>query len=411
MKMKIFERKLYLQILSELNERQFVILLGARQTGKSTILKQIGTFLDAKNEKNTMLSLEDFSILSKLDEHPDNLFLFVPKPQGDEKIVVLIDEIQYLQNPTNFLKLLYDKYSENLKIVATGSSAFYIDTKFKDSLAGRKQLFELSTLSFDEFLLFKTGTNKLSIELDEIRKNENYLSSRRKEIAVYLDEYLIYGGYPAVVLAETHEKKISILKELLLSFTKRDIEEANIQFPDKFYRLMMLLAEQTGNLLNTNELSTTIGLSTTSVNNYLYILQKCFHIRLLKPFFKNLRKELSKMPKIYFNDLGMRNILLGQFQIIETRLDKGELLENFLFLRLNELYSTDNLRYWRTSSGNEVDFIISQGNENSFAIECKFNVTNFNSKRYSIFTENYPQIPLSARSYSSEKNKHWIAAI
>ncbi len=409
--MKFFKRNLYQQIISQVDDREFVIMVGARQTGKTTILKQIGHFLEDRNSKIFEISLEDTLLLSKLNEHPENLFSYVAKPQNNEKVYVLIDEIQYLQNPTNFLKLLFDKYADILKIIATGSSAFYIDTKFKDSLAGRKQLFELHTLTFDEFLFFKTSNTKLSTELTEIRKNNTYLSLKRNEIANYFAEYLTFGGYPAVVLAESPEKKIAILKDLLHSFTKRDITEANVQYPEKFYRLMMLMAEQTGNLLNVNELSQTLGLSLTSVNNYLYVLQKCFHIRLLKPFFRNLRKELTKMPKVYFNDLGMRNMLINQFQSVETRLDKGELLENYTFLRLNELYTFDNIRYWRTTSDNEVDFVIIQGIESGFAIECKFQSTSFRPKHYSIFTETYPQIPLHCRSYNNEMNENWVLAL
>jgi len=409
--MQYFERNLYKKIVNQIDDKEFIIIAGARQTGKTTILKQIVTFLENRNDKVYDITLEDISILSKLNEHPENIFTFIPKPKDNKKIFVLIDEIQYLENPTNFLKLLYDKYFENLKIIATGSSAFYIDTKFKDSLAGSKQLFELSTLSFDEFLYFKTGNNSLREELAQIRENEQYLSLKRNEIAEYFKEYLIFGSYPAVVLTNNNEKKISILKELLNSYVKRDISEANIQNQEKFYFLMKLLAEQTGNLLNTNELVGTLGLSTTSVNNYLYVLRKCFHIDLLKPFYKNMRKELTKMTKIYFNDFGMRNILLNNFQTIEEKFDKGAILENYLFLRLKDLYSIDNLHYWRTTNGNEIDFIVSIENGKNFAIECKFNSTNFNPKQYSLFSENYPEIQLQCRSINNESNCNWALAV
>jgi len=409
--MKLLERKLYHKIVSQIDDCEFVIIAGARQTGKTSILKQIADFLRKRGAKCFEISLEDISILTKLNEHPENLFSYILKPEGTEKIYILLDEIQYLENPTNFLKLLFDKYSENLKIVATGSSAFYIDTKFKDSMAGRKQLFELSTLNFAEFLLFKTGNKSLSDELNEIRKNVNYLSLRRAEIANYFNEYLTYGGYPAVVLTEKHEKKTAILKELLNSYIKRDIAEANVQHQEKFYRLLLLLSEQIGNLLNVNELSQTLGLSVTSINNYLYVLQKCFHISLLRPFYRNLRKELTKMPKVYFNDLGLRNILLNQFQPPEIRLDKGALLENYMFIRLNELYTSDYLRYWRTATGDEVDFVVVQSGESGFAVECKFQSTSFKAKQHSNFTEAYPLMPLNCRSYNNETNENWILAI
>jgi predicted AAA+ superfamily ATPase len=256
--------------------------------------------------------------------------------------------------------------------------------------------------------LFKTGDNKLNEELNEIRSRPDFLSSKRVGITNYFNEYLTYGGYPAVVLTEKSERKIILLKELLNSYVKRDISEANIQNPEKFYHLLLILAEQTGNLLNVNEISQTLGLSTTSVNNYLYILRKCFHISLLKPFYRNIRKELTKMPKVYFSDLGLRNALLNQFVQIDKRQDRGILIENFIYLRLHETYDADSIRYWRTTNGNELDFVVLEGVETGFAIESKFQSTNFNPKQYDIFRENYPKIPLQVRSYNSDKNETWV---
>lgn len=408
--MQSFERKLLSKIIPQLNDREFIIIIGARQTGKSTLLKQIAGYLNVQNHQTFEITLEDLSILAKLDEHPENLFLYLPKPVDGEIKYVLIDEIQYLKNPTNFLKLLYDKYAGNLKIIATGSSAFYIDTRFKDSLAGRKQIFELHTLSFDEFLYFKTGNHRLEAELVEIRRNEAYLSAHRQEMITLFDEYLTFGGYPAVVLARTLEKKSAILKELLYSFTKRDMDESNIQQPEKFYRLMMILAEQTGNLMNVNELSVTLGLSTTSINNYLYILQKCFHIGLLKPYFRKLRKELTKMPKVYFNDLGLRNILLNLFQPVAQRPDKSALIENYLYKRLNELNDEEHLRYWRTASGHEVDFVVLINSHEGMAIECKFQQSAFKPSKYKMFTQTYPEISLRCLSFDNHNNRNWILA-
>ncbi len=405
------QRSILHKITARIDDKRFVIIVGARQTGKTTILKQIGSFLADRNDTYFFLTLEDITVLSKLNEHPENIFGYISKPTDNEHVYVLIDEIQYLENPTNFLKLLYDKFAENLKIIATGSSAFYIDTKFKDSLAGRKQLFEIRTLTFDEFLYFKTGRTDLNTELQRIRLNSIFLSLHRVQLSVYFDEYLTYGGYPAVVLADTHEMKIEILTELMNSYIKRDISEANIQNPDKFYRLLKILAEQTGNLLNVNELATTLGVSTTSINNYLYVLQKCFHIDLLKPFYKNLRKELTKMPKVYFGDLGLRNILLNLFQQPENRIDRGELLENYLFLRLCEQFGADNLRFWRTATGNEVDFVVVQNSESGFAVESKFSMRNFAPKHYEAFTNNYPLFPLQCRCYENSSNETWALAL
>lgn len=408
--MKIFQRKLFPILVSQLADKEFAIITGARQTGKTTLLQQLYGYLKQDQQEVTMITLEDPSILSRLNQHPENIFEFALILPG-KKIYLLIDEAQYLDNPSNFLKLLYDKYHDKLKIIATGSSAFYIDRKFKDSLAGRKHLFELYTLDFDEFLSFRSGNDDLAEELNRIRKSIRYTSSRRNELRVLFQEYLTYGGYPAVVLAPDHQKKNELLKELTGSFLKRDIIESNVQEQDKFYRLVLILAQQTGSLVNINELSRLLSLSVTAVENYIYILQKCFHIRLLKPFYRNIRKELTKMPKVYFHDLGFRNALLTQFTPLELRIDKGQVVENYAYIQLRNLYGNDLLRYWRTADGHEIDFIISKSFMKGEALEVKFDEKAFNPSRYRKFLEEYDGYELTYRAFNSKDNKHSIMAL
>jgi uncharacterized protein len=408
--MTSIKRKLFYTVSDHLNDKEFSIITGARQTGKTTLLNQLAESLKQKQEEVYLLTLEDHTILSRLDQHPENLFEFVLR-SNEKKQYVLIDEIQYLGDPSNFLKLLYDKYHPFLKIIATGSSAFYIDRKFKDSLAGRKQLFELYTLSLDEFLLFRTGTDILQEELKRIRTFNSYTSSMRRELDAYFGEYLTFGGYPGVVLADTPEKKGEKLKELLYAYLKRDISESNIQDQEKFYHLMLLLAQQTGSLVNVNELSKTLKLSVTAVENYLYILQKCFHIHLLRPFYRNLRKELIKMPKVHFQDLGLRNALINQFNPIHTRLDKGAVIENYAYIRLREIFDNEAIRYWRTTGGQEIDFITSNGPESGNGIEIKFDAESFNPLKYNNFREAYPGYSISCRAFQASQNIDSLIAL
>lgn len=404
------ERDLLTAVMDRLDEKEFSIITGPRQSGKTTLLSQIADRLKQREAEVYSLTLEDQSVLSRLNQHPENIFDFIIKSSKGRQFVFL-DEVQYLDNPSNFLKLLYDKYHPQLKIIATGSSAFYIDRKFKDSLVGRKHLFELYTLDFDEFLRFRTGDTSLQQELNHIRTNADYISARRKELESLFIEYLTYGGYPAVVLAATPESKIEKLKEIMNSYLKRDIFESNIQDQEKFFRLMMILAQQTGSLVNTNELSKTLKLSVTAIENYLYIIQKCFHIQLVKPFYRNIRKELIKMPKVYFHDLGLRNILLGLFNPIEQRLDKGMLIENYAFIRLRQIYGNDLIRYWRTADGHEIDFIINPAYGNGSALEIKFDETNFNPKKYQNFLDAYPDYPFTCRAFCASGNPSSLLAL
>lgn len=409
--MEMLKRKLFTALSNHLYEKEFTIITGARQTGKTTLLRQLEAELKSKGKKVYYLDLEDPEILANLNRHPDNIFIYLTL-EPDDKTYVLVDEIQYLDNPSNFLKLIYDKYSSKLKLVVTGSSAFYIDKKFKDSLAGRKRLFKLYTLDFDEFIYFKTENDVLIEELNKIRNNENYLSLKRRELTLLFKEYLTFGGYPGVVLANDDTNKKLLLKDLFLSYLQKDIYESKIKDEKKFYNLLVLLANQTGNLLNMKELSNTLKISVTAVENYLYILQKSFHIQLIKPYHTNVRKELTKMPKIYFHDLGFRTTILNIYQDIETRLDKGAVIENYAFIRLREKYDIDYIKFWRTSSGNEVDFIMDDpATVNKNAFEIKFNAASFNKTKYKKFAYTYPDYNLQLRSFISDSNKTDIMAL
>ncbi|GAA4396383.1 ATP-binding protein [Nibrella viscosa] len=355
-------------------------------------MAQVAETLAAEGETVVSLNLERKEILLDLNQSPDNLFRYIPQNRP-QRVYVLIDEIQYLSDPTNFLKLLYDEYADWLKVVATGSSAFYIDRQFRDSLAGRKRIFDLQTLDFEEFLLFKNQEN-LAGELRLLRAGDLQKSVLEVQLWTALEEYMTYGGYPAVVLEPNEADKQERLRELRDSFVNRDILEAGITDETKFYRLLILLASQTGNLLNTNELATTLRLTHATTDEYLYVLQKCFHISLVRPFFQNLRKELIKMPKVYLNDLGLRNVLINYFAPLEQRADKGALLENYVYRRLTEQYPNDQVKFWRTADGNEVDFVVEETGLGGKAIEVKFSATEASPTKYRKFTETYPAFPL-----------------
>lgn len=386
------QRKKQTLIAEHLSKKEFTILIGARQIGKSTLLKQLFADLNQKGETVYFLNLDRKEILDELNESPENLFKICPL-QPDKKIIVFIDEIQYLDDATTFIKLLFDEYSNRLKIVATGSSAFYIDKQFNDSLVGRKKIFQMGTLDFEEFLLFK-GRNDLVEEVLKLKNKKKVKSIQENVLWGYMDEFMNYGGYPAVVLENDIAQKIELLKDIRDSFIKRDILESGITDETKFYRMLMLLASQSGNLLNVNEISNTLRITNATVENYLYVLQKCFHISVVKPFYKNLRKELTKMPKVYLNDLGLRNALINYFSPLEQRADKGMVLENLSFRLLSERFDQDQIKYWRTADGNEVDFVVETSYLKGFAVEVKFNEQDVKPNKYNKFTQNYPDFPL-----------------
>lgn len=389
-------RKLFTDMHSHLPKKEFSIITGARQTGKSTILRQLEEECKEHSIPVVFLNLENKLILAALNQSPLNLLQYIP--ETGERVVVLIDEVQYLDDPSNFLKLLYDEYASKLKIVASGSSAFYIDHRFRDSLAGRKRLFQLYTCSFDEYLEI-AGETTLLREYKTICSRSDYKSIHIELLRIEWEKFMLYGGYPAVVAEPGKDEKVSRLKDIRDSFIKRDVLESGVQNEAAFYKLFRLLAAQTGNLVNVNELASTLQIKNETVVSYLTVMQKCFHIALVRPFFKNIRKELTKMQKVYLLDTGLRNCLLNNFQLISERQDKGELWENMVYRLLADKNEPDEIHYWRTSAGNEVDFVL-PAKEKPMAIEVKFDKKLLKSSVYKQFTSTYPELPLRFVSMS-----------
>jgi uncharacterized protein len=384
------KRKLFEDMVRHLPKKEFSIITGARQTGKSTLLRQVENLCKEEDIPVVFLNLENKSILEELNENPLNLLKFLPV--SEKRIVVMVDEVQYLDDPSSFLKLLYDEHADKIKIVATGSSAFYIDSRFKDSLAGRKRIFRLHTCSFDEYLELSGKTDLLD-EKNRVVQVADAKSTLIDYLRIEWEEYMLYGGYPAVITEPDKQEKISRLKEIRDSFVKRDIQESGVQNENAFYQLFRILAGQTGNLVNINEISSVLRIKNDTVVNYISVMRKCFHIALISPFFRNLRKELIKMPKVFLMDTGLRNCLLDNFQPLSMRADKGELWENTVFRLLAGKYDIDSIRYWRTSSGNEIDFVLPDIST-PIAVEAKFNKSQIRKSKYKMFRDSYPDIPL-----------------
>ena len=177
------QRKIHPEIRKHISRKEYTIITGPRQSGKTTLLRAIYNEMEDEGHPVHFLTCEDRDILSAINRHPEEIFSFTPRPANitnatgntDKIRYLFIDEVQYVDDPSNFLKYLFDEYQENLKIIVTGSSAFYIDRKFTDSLAGRKRIFELQTLSFEEWLQFRKRID-LARELELIRKQEKYQS-------------------------------------------------------------------------------------------------------------------------------------------------------------------------------------------------------------------------------------------
>lgn len=396
------ERNVWSKCRKNLDRKEIVLLIGARQVGKTTLLLRIEKYLKEREQRVYYFSLENPLLLNELNADPENIFKYIQKPK--ERIFLLLDEIQYLSAPSGFLKYLYDTYGDVLKLVVSGSSAFYIDRNFSDSLAGRKRIIELFPFTFSEFLRAK-GAEDLAESVSagtwcRTGKKRTLLVPQRQQLRQFLNEYLIYGGYPGVAIEPELEEKRLILKDLHESFLKKDIFEAGISEQYKFYQLLKIIAAGTGSLLNASELGNTIGLSPDTVREYIHVLRKSFIKEVLPPFHNNVRKELTKMPKAYLLDSGFRNTVLNDFKMPAERIDKGALLENQVYIGLRT-YGIDPIFFWRTQDKKEVDFVLPQLPVPQ-ALEVKWQASAFKPKKYERFTQAYPNIPLSLICYNDE---------
>jgi len=378
------DRKIFNEIFSFVFSDDIIVIHGARQVGKTTLLKIIIQTLKDKEKISSNLlhyfDLEDISLLALCNSGVDNVLKYINLPQNTQnRFFLFIDEIQYLDNPTNFLKIFHDHHPE-CKLIVSGSSSFDIKKKFKDSLVGRTVDFELFTLDFDEFLIFKDEKTDLT-DLDYIS-----LDIVKKKLTDYFKEFLIYGGYPKIVLENSVKKKETYLKQIINTYIKKDIKDlANIKNISRFNNLLKILSSQTGNLLNVTELSSTIGISRQTLDDYLFILENTYVIKRITPYFKNIRTELTKMPKLFFEDTGLLNIL--RYGTFIDNID-GQLLENGIFSILRRNINSEFINFWRTKQKNEIDFVINF-NTKIFPLEVKLSYPKKAIKTINYFLKEY----------------------
>lgn len=302
---------------------------------------------------------------------------------------LFIDEVQYAKESGKKLKYIYDHFP--IKIIISGSSSSELSIQSLKYLVGRIFIFNLYPFSFKEFLLAR---NPRLVPLYEKAKYGQEITA---ELNHQLEEFILFGGYPRVVLAKSREEKITVLKNIINTYLLREIKEVmGLKEDFKLLKLTKSLSLQIGNLVNYNELSTLSELSYPEVKSYLNILEKTFICSLVPPFQSNKRTELVKNPKVYFYDLGFRNMVIDNFSV--ERVDLGGMHENFIF---SELVKNNFVpKYWRTKSKAEVDFILEKGKE-IIPIEVKVNLSKTDLTRsFQSFLEKYhPPLGYITSSY------------
>ncbi len=351
-------------MLRWIERREAYAIKGPRQSGKTTLLRILEDDLKKKGINIVFLNFEDPDILEAFEANSKEYIRSFLTKEG--KYCFLMDEYHYVKDPGKKLKLLYDTF-ENVKFIVTGSSSLELSGAMAKFLVGRVFFFELFPFSFHELLAAKDPRlAKIYEEKNKIIK-EFLLSNKvevekdifLKEFAPFFDQYIIFGGYPAVIKTEDFDTKRAILKNIYDTYISKDVVEfLKVTDAFKYRHVVRALAVLVGNLINYNEICSSTQTYYKELKRMISILSETYIINLIQPFYRNPVTELKKVPKLYFFDLGLRNYIIDNFNPLEKRTDSGALVENLVFLSLKNTFPEAMINYWRTIAKAEVDFIL-----------------------------------------------------
>ena len=327
------QRRLEPEIKKSLFKKKIIIVYGARQVGKTTLVRKIA---EETGQPFGYLNCDELDILTQFQQ-ADNSFA-LRQMMGNNKLVI-IDEAQRVRNIGLKLKLMIDTYP-SIQLLVTGSSSLDLSNEISEPLTGR----------CDEFWLF-------SLSVSEVWKNQDQIAQDRD-----MESWLVYGSYPGVWSLESNEEKSIKIKQIASNYLYKDVLKFNeIKNSETILKLLQALALQIGQEVSYNELARTIGISKQTVASYIDLLEKVFVVFSLRPYSGNMRHALNKKRKIYFLDLGVRNAIINNQNQLSIRDDVGKLWENFVIAeryksQLGLGYKT-NLYFWRTYEGQEVDLV------------------------------------------------------
>ena len=355
---KHLSRKIFFEIIKFMSIREIIVITGMRRTGKSSLLKMLFDATD--NDNKLLLDIEnplDSAIFEETNYNNIYKNLCDMGIRPEKKAHIFLDEIQSFPDIVKPLKYLYDHY--DIKFIVTGSSSFYLKNLFPESLAGRKIEFELFPLDFDEFLYFKGQITQLEPTAKnplEISQSKILYENRIK----WFDEYMTFGGFPQVVLAETSDIKKAYLRDIFKSYFQTDLLQlSNIRNITHLRNLIILLSTRVGNKVDITRLSSEIDIGREAVYNYIAFLTGSYFFHFVSRYGKNADKEISSTNKVFICDNGLANEL--------TKLSEGQLLENTVYLNLRKY---GKVQYYHDKSQKEIDFVLPEYN---LALEIKRN--------------------------------------
>lgn len=354
----MIKRKILPGLEEHLSSDQMTIITGPRQVGKTYLMRFMREKLEEEGEKTIWLNLDNDEDATRFTSQAA-LVSYIELQAGKVRAFVFIDEIQRKENAGLFLKGIFDMKTP-YKFIISGSGSLELKAKIPESMAGRKQIFVVDPISFEEFVNFKT-----SYKYEDKLKDFFELEKERGERL--LSEYMVFGGYPRVVLAETTSLKQGEMQEIYKSFIDRDIRDLlHLEKTESLTNLLKIIASQIGSLVNMTELASTVDIDEKTSKRYLWYLEQTFVLKRMTPYYRNTRKEITKAPVYYFIDNGLRNWLLGLFGLAQIPVSvSGHLFENIIFNTLRPQFNLTpiQIHFWRTRDRAEVDFVLEAGLE------------------------------------------------
>ena len=360
----LIKREIFQELKEHLTQKEITLLVGPRQVGKTTLMRELAGHLESIGKKYLFLNL---------DNEADEKY-FTSQAELIEKIrihlapggFVFIDEIQRKKDAGIFLKGIYD-LDLPYKFIVSGSGSLELKEKIHESLAGRKRIFEINPVNFKEFANFKTDYRYE----DRIG---SYFEIEKDRTKIFLKEYLNFGGYPRVILANHVLEKNKIMGEIFRSCVEKDLLSLlEIDRPEAFSLMVKIIASQSGQILNYSKLGQQIDLTFAPLKKYLWYAQKIFLLKIVRPYFTNKQKEITRSSSAYFYDLGLRNFSIELMGALSDPQSFSFVFQNFV---LNALLEKNKdtaavINFWRTLSGAEVDFVINRGRE-VLPVEVKY---------------------------------------
>lgn len=349
----MIKRDIYPLLEKELDFEEVIVLTGMRRVGKTTAIKQIydtitkdrKLFLDLENPLNQ-------AIFDQLDYDKIKLDLEGMASGKGTRLVVFLDEIQNCRSIPSVVKYLYDHYK--IKFFLTGSASYYLKHLFSESLMGRKRLFEMFPLSFSEFLNYKNpAARKPSLDTEISEPIHSFFST-------YWQEYLSYGGFPGVVVSESNDSKRAQIADIYTSYFQNEVERlSDFRKIDIFRDAMTLVAKRVGNKIDVSKLSSELGVSRTTILEYLEFLEGTYFIYQIHPYSRKIDVSLRGQKKVYLCDPGL----------VLPQAGSGPVLENAVFTELRK--DTHEVYYYQSNGGAEVDFIIKfEGELTAFEVKA-----------------------------------------